>query len=694
MISNSQIRGIPGASLGVVLLIIIPFYLACVKTNVSLLPFTWLFWAFVVSVGALSWILFVSVIISRISDRAGVWVDAACCGFLVAVAFNHVFLFDMTSSTQLNGKNLRLSIQSSIGDLSAVVFILIAAGVAFAARHGRRRLVLISAATILACSSTIIGQAFQGGSPFLEKDELAPDFNSLSRKKNIIHLLPDSMQADAVIEVLDADKAFREKFKGFRLFPNHIGMFPFTAPSLTTMMTGAPHDLTKGYVLDEVEAKLDDESITTELAKDGFRIHYVGLGKYFCGTRYVSCVVANFGQLEAPDVGNSTSEDIWNLALLLDLSALRAAPVSLSQAIFSSYQWPISSRVRRHFQFSLTPDPLIVDWARSLTVDDSASPRYYFYHYIGTHRPLRWDGNCRRMAQPSISREAQLGQTRCVLQNIAALIDRLRELGVYDQTAFVISADHGTGILGGDTHGDNGKFVVDRATIAVARPILMVKSLNDQNDLLYSNSPTSVIDIPDILLSLAKTGDWRDEPKAPRVRTFRFVDSDNFHYDRPDFVPSDAYIVPDDPTHGEKWQLFELQRKEIAPPALIEFTAEDIARFQRGSLSGGTPLRDGGGAWVDRQMDVLISAPEGANTLIVEARPFSEGTKISVALNGRPLIQGRTLKINDPGQWMIRNAICVGQSNIMTGNNHVSLSVSGGAQTLFGDVRFVRSPNC
>ena len=88
--------------------------------------------------------------------------------------------------------------------------------------------------------------------PVTEDQDIDPAVFGFSRQGNLVHLLPDGFQSDVVQQVLEENPQLAEKFEGFTLFANHLGMFQGTAPSVPTILTGTPFRLQDGHQFQKV----------------------------------------------------------------------------------------------------------------------------------------------------------------------------------------------------------------------------------------------------------------------------------------------------------------------------------------------------------------------------------------------------------------------------------------------------------
>lgn len=678
---------LPAIALLMVVGLVLPAYVTLGNPGVTLLPDTWLAWAGTLAAAAAAIVLLLY-ILRRLAPRVRIWLDALTCGLLAAVTVNHVFIFDLLLSPRLHGADpgLTLSPPRAIG--SVVLSLVVLLGVAWFASRSARRRGGVALASLLACLGTLIPQAMlHHHNPLrhAQTQKIAPDFFHLSGKRNIIHLLPDGLQSDAVAEVIEQRPDLRERLAGFQFFPNHAGSYPFTAPSLTALLTGRPHDLASGYFLADVDRDFRENSVTSALGRDGYRVHFTGLGPAYCGSDAASCVIASFGSLEAPRPGDDYSIDMLNLGFHLDLSLLRLAPAGLARRIHANGSWIVSRWVRHRLGLSRVPHPLVEDWINRFEVDPEGPPAYFFYHYIGTHRPLRWDSACTRFVESSVTRDALIAQTICVLDGIARLTERLRELGVEDQTSILVSSDHGAGIP--------AKSRPHEWLLALGQATLMVKAAGDRAPFRMSPAPTTLTDVPGIARAFALGEPWQSPP-ADRPRRFYWINPAWFSQNQRTPIATDIYALPQDPSQLHAWRLVEMLRPERAPTSLGEFSTDDMTRFRHAGYAHPGSMRVENGAWTYRRLDVVLSAQAAANALRASVRPTQADTRLEILLNGESIDAGRPLPVEGSGQNWIDLALCVEAGRIVAGNNHVSLLVSGEGRAFVRDLALVAEATC
>ena len=192
----------------------------------------------------------------------------------------------------------------------------------------------------------------------------------------------------------------------------------------------------------------------------------------------------------------------WQLA---DLSLFRHAPHILRPWIFNDESWrlqtvfgPGDTSSRRHH--AVNGAVVLGEFARRLT-PSTDEPVYKYIHVGIPHRPVTVNGTCEFIGVVRATRPNYKEQARCAVKRVTEILDRLKELGVYDSTFVVISSDHGIGM-------PSPQFTNNRETPmgAVARvagnamALLVVKPLNSSGPVRISQAPTTITDIPATIL--------------------------------------------------------------------------------------------------------------------------------------------------------------------------------------------------
>ena len=382
----------------------------------------------------------------------------------------------------------------------------------------------------------------------------------LSRTRNVLHIVLDAFQSDVFGEILAEERPRLDRsLSGAVFFANHTGAFPTTITSIPAMLTGKVYR-NEGPLQRYMRDILKEGSIFTSLRAGGYRADAAS------GMFHGSESATNYFRLRRPHVSYDEYLQFtaWQLA---DLSMFRHAPHILRPAIHNNESWrlqamfgPSDTSTRQHH--SVNGAVVLDEFARRLRLATD-QPVSKYIHVGIPHRPVVVNGNCEFIGVVRSTRAAYKEQARCAVKRTAEILDRLKELGVYDKTFVVISSDHGIGM-------PPAAFVNDRQTPmgAVARAagnamaLLVVKPLSANGPVRTSRAPSTITDIPATILDgVGVAGDLPGEPALklaedlPRVRSWAFYDWEHDdwrsnYFDTLDIVEIDGAVAD-----GKNWTL-------------------------------------------------------------------------------------------------------------------------------------------
>ncbi len=395
-----------------------------------------------------------------------------------------------------------------------------------------------------------------------------PSVFDFSSELNLIHLLPDAFQVDIVSQVLESDQALARRLAGFTLYRGHMGMFQHTAPSVPSIFTGRPFDLEVGQDFTRFhqrsQASLEADGYTTTLIQNGFRVDSVSALPAYCIPAADTCAVRPFNDFKAWGYfGFGEKITGRALAFMIDLTLFRHSPTFLKEKIYNRGQWMVTNAIPDGS--SPYPGPVLREWIANMAVADE-QPRYKSYHYIGTHYPARWDQDCNLTGNRKLPiddgglvREEFVAQATCVLSGIASLADKLRDEGIFDQTAIIVSGDHGIPVEPDDLVGrvPDG---INPLHIASARPALLIKPLQDSTPFRFSEAPTSLLDIaPTALQLVGLDGNYTGQRiltmdiDPERTRNFQYDNVSDFWTGQP--ITYENYEVTGSTRDPTNWRL-------------------------------------------------------------------------------------------------------------------------------------------
>lgn len=515
----------------------------------------------------------------------------------------------------------------------------------------------------------------QAGLELMDEIEVDPSVYAFSSVSNLVHLLPDGFQGDTVRQALEEDPRLAARFEGFTLFTDHLGRYPGTAPSLYSMLTGKAFPLEKGFDYSWVGPETKKLSYQAELARSGYQVDLVPISNYICPENVDSChprPFKNHGYSRHRDRDISHS-----LRLLGDMTLFRLSPLYLKEKIYDRGYWLLSDIASD--EDSPKPDPILREWTENIHVVDDR-PVYKWYHYIGTHVPPRWDASCdlRRHLEPV--RDNYLAQAHCILNGIADFIDRLKAEGIYEQTAMIISGDHGHNTVPADQVSPAANYSMYQPLLGTGRPALLVKARGSDGPLVFSDKPTQLLNIMPTALELAGYPDAGisvfDVPDdATGTRHFHHYPIDRFWSGKP--VPYLEYEVGQPSNDAGLWSMSNMIGYGPAPRVYAPVNKNTAKGFMHGAYLRSSIGQRDSSAIPGRQLAFVIDVPAqvqgGAMELELSLPSGMDRQSFTVRVNGGSSWSSGPLQaLTGTGDWF-SIVVPLESRDLEPGTNFVSI---------------------
>jgi hypothetical protein len=516
----------------------------------------------------------------------------------------------------------------------------------------------------------------------LSDDDINPDVFEFSSKLNLIHLLPDGFQGDIVREVLEDHPELAARLDGFTLYRDHMGMYQGTAPAVPTIFMGRPFDFKAGHSYQRIANEMELYAYPTHLRENGFRLDYVTLSPAYCLEDADSCITRPFNDLKARGYFRYKDEHYsYAIRQLADLTLFRHLPMFLKERIYNHGDWFFADTTLDGS--SPWPDPILREWIDNMFVSGS-QPRYKWYHYIGAHIPPQWDANCVFNRKLERTRQQYYDQSMCVLTGIARFADKLHELGIFDQTAIIISGDHGVNIMPDDQHGIKANGSLNHGVLGASRPALLVKPLQNSEAFQISESPTYLLDIAPTALDLVGLkSDYPGQsvltidPALQRVRIFNWYTNSEFWTGDP--VSYDTWQVNGAVSDVGNWSLQDLYSKAVAPSEYPGVNFNAVYTTSRGfSLNPAIP--DLEYAWIGgSEFSILVGTGQprkpSSIKMLMSLPDFMTAQTQTVTVIVNHNVLEETYSLDQNKDW-IQIEIPIPNGLLKSGNNLITLKFS------------------
>lgn len=478
----------------------------------------------------------------------------------------------------LDGKNINWNKDVWRGWVDAGIWvIIITASIVFYRRVGNKLIQLVAILFIL--QTLTIGYLFYENidrlSAKADSNNKAIDLDNIhafSPDHNVLHIILDSFQADIFNEIINnsgSNNDYYEALQGFVFFKEHMGVFPTTYMSVPVLLGGEiykNHMPKKEFVRNVMSGK----SILNVVFAAGYEVDIASnaflTGLYTEGLHTNSYIIPK-NYLTSVQVSY-----IDEALKLLDLSIFRLAPHFLKKHIYNDQRWFFQSILNDNQQpmFDYYSHNTFLSDFRSKMSLNRKKPTYKFFHLMSTHWPFvidGSDGNCHYAGGPlPIKRDAATWQMRCTLDVVISLFDKMKELGIYDNSLIIIMGDHGAQItplrFGSKIETDDKyQFNLDAWIMAQVTPLMLIKSPHNAGPLKVSNAPTSMLDTAETINSILNLNQdyagqsmFELDPTKDRVRRHYF-----YHWTREDWVtdytaPIQEFIVRGSIYDMETWR--------------------------------------------------------------------------------------------------------------------------------------------
>lgn len=305
----------------------------------------------------------------------------------------------------------------------------------------------------------------------------------LSRAGNVIIYISDGMQSDVFAEILSAYPQFTDALDGFISFDDASTNSSSTVGAYPAILTGIPYDGLIGF-RDYTDRTVQRDNLGLALYRKGYSVAHVlqSPNLYFQPEHSVSPFI--FTQKLAAE--NSASRT------LLDASLFRHSPHFLKPYVFDG-RTGVAAKLIGVGATYVNETVWYVDFMKllqeRLLVKETDVPAFRLYHLLNAHPPLSLDEECRFL--PLTRSRADYVRTNvCSMKMFVAFLQKLRELGVYDNSHIVFLGDHGTrGEKTGLPRVAHGLSVGD------AWPALLIKPAAAHGSLRVSHAQAEVADV-------------------------------------------------------------------------------------------------------------------------------------------------------------------------------------------------------
>ncbi len=302
---------------------------------------------------------------------------------------------------------------------------------------------------------------------------------TVGNNDNVIVFVLDSMGGEYLEENINKHADLKESLTDFTFFRNAVSGGAYTAVGMPVLLTGIEFDPSYQNYENYLQEAWADTRIYEELNALGYDIRILTDGRYMAN---VSDTIIN----NAYAIGDTFYiEDYLEFAK----DFYKFVGIYTMPQILKPYFWMYTEEVTSAITATGEEDRKVSDsediaGGKIYKFDDvqfyqdlmengleaKYDSVYRIYHLFGPHAPFTMNENIENVGEGNTTEEAQLLGS---MKIVNAYIEELQELGLYEDSTIIITADHGR--AGADGIQQN--------------PALLIKQPGEKHDLEYNNAP-------------------------------------------------------------------------------------------------------------------------------------------------------------------------------------------------------------
>jgi hypothetical protein len=449
--------------------------------------------------------------------------------------------------------------------------------------------------------------------------------NILSREKNIIVILVDTLQSDFFEKIIENNPDVRNKMNGFILFRNSSGLYPYTTLTIPAILTGQHYK--PGENISNYAKRVWDSKIDRILRGKGFSISSLPLSRW-----------------DRASFLNSMSQRGLGLATIYDIVLFRHVPHVIKPAVFNEHAFLLRPIFLKGAP-GINPESdleILKSLVKNSFVADN-KPTYMFLHLYGMHPPALLDRNC-NVIKASHKRVDIENQAYCIITSVLEYFEKLKELDVYDKSMILLIADTGSKYPIVHQNKDVTKSDIPEFVISSAHPVIAGKDFDRQEDLLISDAPVSLLDISKTILSRLNIGTEKMEgynlfsikENQDRIRSYFYYKGSE--ESKLELIPQmQEYVINGFIRDANSWNVgnfFSFHKAGNEVMSLVDFGDPKFSHFQDPGWSVESPRF--GVSWTIANTAALIGKLPQKESIKMIARlsnPHME-QKVKILLNG------------------------------------------------------------
>lgn len=433
--------------------------------------------------------------------------------------------------------------------------------------------------------------------PIVEIDQ---EYFNYSRDKNIIVVVLDTFGSEYFQKIIEERPEITDNFNGFVSYTDAISNYPATKASIPSMLTGKMLEEDQSY--DSFMKGASENGFLQKLNEKGYLASVVGMASRFreiYPDRYIF-----LPSLETKKLSNHIART------LTDLSIFRAIPHYLKPVIYNNGDWLFSQKNSKTDVPEKNPEKTLYmfDMVTSRAKVNGETPRVKFYHFRLPHPHFVLDSECHRIRVEDYKKhDRPKEQSICAIKKLTQFLNKLKELGVYNNSLIVVTSDHGARVFSDyENTGFPSYFEIKTSGI-----LFMIKGINQQQSFSQIKEPISLDLLHDVILNESLHSTKLNQLKAEERVFYSYKNGFNKSKDR--IHAGALYRVLPGADQLENWELLGFHThscKKQKIPLLVNFTSKHPEK-SCANFNFLEPSDDGSGSFmegVDARVIVSIDA--------------------------------------------------------------------------------------
>ena len=321
------------------------------------------------------------------------------------------------------------------------------------------------------------------------------------QQQNLVVFLMDAVDGETFQEIMEYHPEYEAVFKDFTYFSNVTSGYPYTSRSIPFILSGDWYENDEPYEAYCKQA-FEESPLFQNLNRHGYR-----MGMYDPEFSFVTSLDGKFENISSK---SSLVYPFRFVQMQLRMAGYRYFPFDLKKICYMTpdeiYLASVKSNGEDQYYSMDNMEFLERLQKKEVVYSDTSCFRYIYVR--GAHEPFIYQAQSEYTNDNSYESSVEL----CV--TIAdTYLQKLKDAGVYDNTAIIILADHG--------------YADDNASFGRQNPFLLIKGVGEKHAFAVSDIPVSHADLQAVysnLLNGQKAGEVFPETDYAQGRRFLFFE--------------------------------------------------------------------------------------------------------------------------------------------------------------------------